>query len=219
MELIGDLAGIITFILFFRLIYLFFKSRKTKDWSKFKKDGIIFVICFVLTGLFADTSSNDESTNASNTSSKVVKSSTNSKNNNKTSSTVTENNKKSSSKKTKNDNGYQAINKEISDTVAENQKYAEQGNSNFNGYSYISKVEYIGNKDIDVYIYNEFNNLSDKEKTNILNEIQGMVQMPLLDHDKISNDDCREGLFIDIKLGNNSIGHSKITNHKEYKFN
>lgn len=31
MTIIGDFAGIIAFVLFFRLIYLFFKSRKNKD--------------------------------------------------------------------------------------------------------------------------------------------------------------------------------------------
>lgn len=120
----------------------------------------------------------------------------------------------SSSKK----ESYTAINKEISDTISENKKYAEDGNSSFSGYGYIDKVVYTGDRKLDVYVYNEFNSLSKDEKTNILNEIQGTAQMPLLDHEEITNDQYKEGLFITIKLGKNSVGCSKATNHREYHF-
>lgn len=65
MRIIGNLAEIAVFVLFFRLIYLIFKCKKTKNWSLFKKDGIIFVICFILTGIFADTPSNKKNSTRS----------------------------------------------------------------------------------------------------------------------------------------------------------
>lgn len=74
MAFIGNLAEFIVFILFFRLIYLLFKCIKTKDWSVFKKNGIIFLICFIITGIFTDNSSNEKNTTSkSNKTEKVSK--------------------------------------------------------------------------------------------------------------------------------------------------
>ena len=98
MTIIANLAGFIAFVLFFRLFYLIFKCMKTKDWSLFKKDGIIFIICFILTGIFGDTSSNKkDSTSKSNKTEKVSKKSS------RLSSSSTKSSKVSSKISSKND--------------------------------------------------------------------------------------------------------------------
>lgn len=167
-------------------------KEKKPFYKKWWFWGLIALIAIMFVGCGDDSSSSDSSSS--------------------------EKTEKASSAKSSSEKDYSTINKEISDTINENKKYAEQGNSSFNGYSYIDKVEYVGNGNIDVYVYSEFNSLSDEDKTNLLNEIQGTVQMPLLDHNEISNDECKEGLFITAKLGDNSVARSKVTNHKEYKF-
>lgn len=98
MTIIANLAGVIAFVLFFRLFYLIFKCTKTKDWSLFKKDGIIFIICFILTGIFGDTSSNKKDpTSKSNKTEKVSKKSS------RLSSSSTKSSKVSSKISSKND--------------------------------------------------------------------------------------------------------------------
>lgn len=125
MIIIGDLAGITAFVLFFRLVYLIFKCRKTKDWKSFKKEGIIFLICFILASVFADTSSDKkDSANKSNKTEKTSKKSsklsstkfskisskTSSKNNNSASSSyisseIINNKQTNNSTQTDDDNG------------------------------------------------------------------------------------------------------------------
>lgn len=208
--IIGDFAGIIAFVLFFRLIYLFFKSRKNKDWSSFKKEGIIFVVCFILAGLFADTSSSDTSAD-SEESSKTEQVSKSKK--------ASDSSKSSKASKKSVSSKQSSVNEDIAKTLSEEKNYAQQGKSDFEFANYINSIKYTGNADITVYVTDDFANLPNSTKTDYLNEVQSMVQMPLLDHNKITNDDCREGVFITVNLGSNSIGHSKVTAHKEYKFN
>lgn len=210
MTIIGDFAGIIAFVLFFRLIYLFFKSRKNKDWSSFKKEGIIFVVCFILAGLFADTSSSDTSAD-SEESSKTEQVSKSKK--------ASDSSKSSKASKKSVSSKQSSVNEDIAKTLSEEKNYAQQGKSDFEFANYINSIKYTGNADITVYVTDDFANLPNSTKTDYLNEVQSMVQMPLLDHNKITNDDCREGVFITVNLGSNSIGHSKVTAHKEYKFN
>ena len=223
MTIIGDFAGIIAFVLFFRLIYLFFKSRKNKDWSSFKKEGIIFVVCFILAGLFADTSSSDTSADSEESSkteqvSKSKKASDSSKLSKASKKSVSSKQSSKANKKATSSK-QSSVNEDIAKTLSEEKNYAQQGKSDFEFANYINSIKYTGNADITVYVTDDFANLPNSTKTDYLNEVQSMVQMPLLDHNKITNDDCREGVFITVNLGSNSIGHSKVTAHKEYKFN
>lgn len=218
MVIIGDLAGIVAFVLFFRLIYLIFKCRKAKNWKPFKKEGIIFLICFILASVFADTSSSkNDSTDTTNKTEKVSKKKNNPKVRSKleTKSNKVENKQSSNSSASKTS----SVNDDLKKSLSENQSYAQKGNSDFAFASYINGVKYTGSNELTVYVNNDFTNLPDKTKTDYLNQVQGMAQSVLLDKNKISDDDCREGLFITINVGQNSIGTSKITNHKEYHFN
>lgn len=210
MAIIGDIAGIIGSVLFFRLIYLIFKCRKTKDWKPFKKEGIVFLVCFILAGVFADTSSgSSDSSSKSDKAEKVAKKSEK---------------PKASKKETKKDESKaqsktSPVNDDLKKTLAENQGFAQKGNADFAFANYVNGVKYTGSNELTVYVNSDFENLPDKTKTDYLNQVQGMAQSVLLDKNKISDDDCREGLFITINVGQNSIGTSKISDHKGYSFN
>lgn len=128
------------------------------------------------------------------------------------------NSEKSSSKRKKEGSKYKKINDEFAKTLSENQSYAESGNSSFDFAGYISKIEYTGDKKVTVYVYSEFNNLSDEQKKDVLDNVQGLVQLPLLDAKAITNEDCRNGVFLTVNLGNETVGHSKATDYKEYTF-
>ena len=113
---------------------------------------------------------------------------------------------------------YSKINKELAQYLAENQQYEKEGNSNFANFSTIDSIKYKGDRGLYVNVNGDFLNLSSSQKTTLLNKIQGGANTTLLDHDKIDTNDYRNGSMITVQLGNNSIGHSKISNHKSYKF-
>lgn len=112
-----------------------------------------------------------------------------------------------------------SVNKEIANTLSKEKKEAQQGRHDSEFAKYINSITYTGHTNITVYVNKDFINLPEHTKTNYLNKVQLMVQLPLLNHSKITNDDCSQGLFIKVKFGSDSIGHSKTKSHKEYKFN
>ena len=113
---------------------------------------------------------------------------------------------------------YSKINKELAQYLAENQQYEKDGNSDFANFNAIDSIKYKGGHDLYVNVNGDFLNLSSSQKTTLLNKIQGGANTTLLDHDKIDVDDYRNGSMITIQLGKNSIGHSKLSDYKTYKF-
>lgn len=113
---------------------------------------------------------------------------------------------------------YKGINKDLSKNLREDQSYADQDTDNYGYSKYIEKVKYTGNSDVDVYVNGAFKDLSNAQKTNVLNKVQNLAKMVLVQNDKISSSDIKEGLVLEAFNGKNSIAVSKVTNHKAYHF-
>ena len=83
---------------------------------------------------------------------------------------------------------------------------------------YIEKVKYTGNSDINVYVNGGFKELSESEKTEVLNQVQSLAKMVLVQNSKISSSEAGKGLILEAFNGKNSVAVSKISNHKSYHF-
>ncbi|QLL75792.1 hypothetical protein [Limosilactobacillus reuteri] len=109
------------------------------------------------------------------------------------------------------------INKELKQYLKENQGYEKQGNNEFANYNTIDSIVYKKNN-LYVNVNGDFLNLSNAQRTTLLNKVQGTANTVLLDHDKIDTSDYKKGSMLTIQLGKNAIGHSKLSNYKTYKF-
>ena len=113
---------------------------------------------------------------------------------------------------------YKSINKDLAKNLKEDQSYADQDPDNYCYSKYIEKVKYTGNSDINVYVNGGFKELSDSEKTEVLNQVQSLAKMVLVQNSKISSSEAGEGLILEAFNDKNSVAVSKISNHKAYHF-
>ena len=113
---------------------------------------------------------------------------------------------------------YKSINKDLAKNLKEDQSYADQDPDNYVYSKYIEKVKYTGNSDINVYVNGGFKELSDSEKTEVLNQVQSLAKMVLVQNSKISSSEAGKGLILEAFNGKNSVAVSKISNHKSYHF-
>lgn len=63
-----------------------------------------------------------------------------------------------------------------------------------------------------------FKELSESEKTEVLNQVQSLAKMVLVQNSKISSSEAGKGLILEAFNGKNSVAVSKISNHKSYHF-
>lgn len=113
---------------------------------------------------------------------------------------------------------YKSVNKDLAKNLKQDQSYADDDSDNYGYSKYIEKIKYTGGSDINVYVNGAFKDLSSSEKTDVLNKVQNLAKMVLIQNDKISTSNAKEGLIIEAFNGKNSIAVSKISNHKEYHF-
>lgn len=113
---------------------------------------------------------------------------------------------------------YKSINKDLAKNLKEDKSYADQDPDNYGYSKYIEKVKYTGNSDINVYVNGGFKELSESEKTEVLNQVQSLAKMVLVQNSKISSSEAGEGLILEAFNDKNSVAVSKISNHKAYRF-
>lgn len=203
---ISNIFIFLAFIAFISLIVSFFGAFRKRNWKDVGKNFLIFVVFLAIGNIFAP---NDNSSSASKSSSK---SRTEKVKNDMKKKTIDNPTTQSSTDKNSN------VNADISSTLAENKSYAQNGNHDFQFTNYINSIKYTSGTDVTVNVNNNFMNLSDDQKKQVLDKVQSSVGSTLLMDNKINNDDYKQGLFLTINLGGNSVGHSKISDYHEYKF-
>lgn len=112
---------------------------------------------------------------------------------------------------------YKSINKDLAKNLKQDQSYADSDSDNFGYSKYISKIKYTGNGDLDIYVSGGFKDLSNAEKTDVLNKTQSLAKMVLTQDDEDS--DISKGFVVEAFDGKNSVAVSKISNRKAYHFN
>lgn len=206
---ISNIFIFLAFIALIAFIVSFFGAFKKKNWKDVGKNFLLLVVFVAIGNIIApsdDSSSSDKSSSKAKTE-KVEKT------NDDTEKENDDDQDTQSSDDTSSD-----VNADISSTLADNKSYAQNGNADFQFANYINDIKYTGGTDVTVNVNNDFMNLPDDQKKQVLDKVQSSVGSTLLMDNKISNDDYKQGLFLTINLGENSVGHSKISDYHEYKF-
>ena len=206
---ISNIFIFFAFIALISFIVSFFGAFKKKNWKDVGKNFLLLVVFVAIGNIIApsdDSSSSDKSSSKAKT--EKVK-----KTDGDTEKKDDDDQDTQSSDDTSSD-----VNADISSTLADNKSYAQNGNADFQFANYINDIKYTGGTDVTVNVNNDFMNLPDDQKKQVLDKVQSSVGSTLLMDNKISNDDYKQGLFLTINLGGNSVGHSKISDYHEYKF-
>ena len=206
---ISNIFLFLAFIALIALIISFFGAFKNKNWKEVGKNFLLFVV-FIAIGNIIAPSDHSSSSNKSNSKQRTEKVK-------KANDETEKENDDDQNTQSSTDKGSD-VNADISSTLADNKSYAQNGNADFQFANYINDIKYTGGTDVTVNVNNDFMNLPDDQKKQVLDKVQSSVGSTLLMDNKISNDDYKQGLFLTINLGGNSVGHSKISDYHEYKF-
>ena len=123
------------------------------------------------------------------------------------------------------------VNKEMKAYLQEDQGFAEgtldeNGNPTDNGTpnpefdyaTYVKKIKINETMQADVYYNSKITDLTVAEVDEISSKVQGMITACLVENNRISDKEAVEGTFVSFYYGKNAIGHSKLSNYKEFKW-
>ena len=115
-------------------------------------------------------------------------------------------------------NKHKSINQDLKKNLKKDKSNADNDPTNFGYTKYIESIKYTGNTSITVNVNGAFKDLDDDVKTEVMNQAQDLAKMVLYQDNKISKSDVSDGLVIMINNGGNSIGTTKMLNHKDYSW-
>ena len=123
------------------------------------------------------------------------------------------------------------VNKEMKAYLQEDQGFAEgtldeNGNPTDNGTpnpefdyaTYVKKIKINETMQADVYYNTNITDPTVAEVNEISSKDQGMITACLVENNRISDKEAVEGTFVSFYYGKNAIGHSKLSNYKEFKW-
>ena len=112
------------------------------------------------------------------------------------------------------------LNEHINGVISEVQGYFNPDDPNtyqFAPSTYINEVQFdTSSNDIYVSVNNDFLLLSDSDKTAVANSAQGLTIGALLEKEYDLTISESQGMFTTVLNGQNSVGHSKILDVREY---
>ncbi|MYV21541.1 hypothetical protein FYN05_06960 [Lactobacillus salivarius] len=123
------------------------------------------------------------------------------------------------------------VNKEMKAYLQEDQGFAEgtldeNGNPTDNGTpnpefdyaTYVKKIKISETMQAKVYYNSKITDLTVDELDEVSSKVQGMITACLVENKHISDEQAVDGTFLTFYYGNNAIGHSRLTNYKEFKW-
>ena len=112
------------------------------------------------------------------------------------------------------------LNEHINGMISEAQGYFNPDDPNtyqFASSTYINEVQFdTSSNDIYVSVNNDFLSLSDSDKTAVVNSAQGLTIGALLEKEYDLTTSEGQGMFTTVLNGQNSVGHSKVLDYREY---
>lgn len=173
-----------------------------------------FVIAFGINFSIASKGSSDETSQHEKTEKNVTK----------------ETKSKNKSQSTSND-VFTKSNKKIAASLKEDQGFAngtldkdgnptDSGtpNEDFNWSLYIKSINYAKDKSFEIKVIDDFDTLSADDKKTVINSAQNSALAAISEITDVSTETYQRGLFTTISIGNTDIGHSKISNYKDFKW-
>ncbi|NME23898.1 hypothetical protein HF867_03145 [Lactobacillus salivarius] len=105
-------------------------------------------------------------------------------------------------------------------TLDENGNPTDNGtpNSEFDYATYVKKIKITETKQAKVYYNSKITDLTVDELDEVSSKVQGMITACLVENKHISDEQAVDGTFLTFYYGKNAIGHSRLTNYKEFKW-
>lgn len=196
------------------IIGLFKRSEKKKAATLLVTSVVVMIV-----GSFNVDSSNNEDTASANTTESTEE---------QTASSTTKTEETSSSKEETSDT--EKINSKIEDHMEETKGWAlgeldSEGNPIDNGEPnesdawalLIDKIDYDDGYPV-VYVNEDFVQASEEEKSEIASNAQSIIDYIAGDVEDWDTEDYQDGLFLEFKRGNESIGSSEMLDKQSYKW-
>ncbi|MGN1272348.1 MAG: hypothetical protein ACI4T3_04365 [Lactobacillus sp.] len=200
-------------------IFSWFKSRKSKNKEMFKKSLAVtvalLVVGAVLVNIFVP--SKENSTSNRSTTNKVAKKVKKNSNQSKQSSS-------SSSKEDNPSDTYTAkqvkkINKQLILDLKDDQDSATSGDKNYDWSQYVLKIKVNRDKNASVYVDGSFMDLSEGSRKIVGEKTIGLIGRSIVTAGvDMSLEEGRQGVYLNFYNGPQAIGHSKYSDHTEFKW-
>ena len=105
-------------------------------------------------------------------------------------------------------------------TLDENGKPTENGTPNpkFDYATYVDGLKYQSSGAVKVQMNDKLTSLDTAQMDEIAHNIQGLVDSTLMIEEVILPEDTTKGVSLNFYYGQRAIGHSKLSDHKEFKW-
>lgn len=122
-------------------------------------------------------------------------------------------------------------NKALKKALKEDQGFAtgkldENGNPTENGTpnpkfdyaTYVNSLKYQSSGAVKVQMNDKLTSLNTAQMDEIAHNVQGLVDSTLMIEEVITPEDTTKGVYLNFYYGKRAIGHSKLSDHKEFKW-
>lgn len=123
------------------------------------------------------------------------------------------------------------VNKALKKALKEDQGFAtgkldENGNPTDNGTpnpkfdyaTYVNSLKYQSSGAVKVQMNDKLTSLNTAQMDEIAHNVQGLVDSTLMIEEIITPEDTTKGVYLNFYYGKRAIGHSKLSDHKEFKW-
>ncbi|WP_049164781.1 hypothetical protein [Ligilactobacillus salivarius] len=123
------------------------------------------------------------------------------------------------------------VNKALKKALKEDQGFAtgkldENGNPTDNGTpnpkfdyaTYVNSLKYQSSGAVKVQMNDKLTSLNTAQMDEIAHNVQGLVDSTLMIEEVITPEDTTKGVYLNFYYGKRAIGHSKLSDHKEFKW-
>ena len=112
-----------------------------------------------------------------------------------------------------------AINKQLVLDLEDDQNSAINGDSNYNWAPYILKIQINKNKTANVYVDGDFMDLSESDRQIVGQGANGLIGRSIVTAGiDYTPEEGREGVYLSFYNGPQAIGHSRFTDHSNFKW-
>ena len=125
-----------------------------------------------------------------------------------------------SSKKDNNGVPVKEMDKNLASNLEQDKKSADSGDQNASYSKYIDKVTYNTDKQAQVYVNEDFLNLSDDARNQVVDGVNKLINLSIgMSNVELSPEEGRAGNYLAFYTGTNTaIGHSTLSDHKTIKW-
>lgn len=91
-------------------------------------------------------------------------------------------------------------------------------NSKYDYATYVKSLKYQSSGAVKVQMNDKLTSLNTAQMDEIAHNVQGLVDSTLMIEEVITPEDTTKGVYLNFYYGKRAVGHSKLSDHKEFKW-